>query len=254
MGNSVTEQTGGNSGSLDIRTGSGSDYHSSGSTNTGARTGAAAGTGTTAGAGAEEKESSAVVVLNQTEEEKRIERNKKRRERYAAKKEAAGEAVEKPKPKKVNKKKTKQSETISKESLDMMIAGLFSVIGSKPGCEHWNLSDKEIDSITTPLCKMLEESTAFANMGAYSNQIALVMACFTVFMPRLVVTAAKQKEKKKIEITGQSTDTNVRPSKGTVTPVKDPKNKSDDRNNGAGASNGLTNHVHHVPYYGVPIA
>ena len=119
-------------------------------------------------------------------------------------------APEQPKPKRTRKKKKEEMQIIDKANLNLMIAGLSAVIASRPDCEHWLLTEQEIDSITTPLCAMMAESEALKNMGQHANQIALVMACITVFMPRLMITAKKQKEKKEREITGNTVKTNVK--------------------------------------------
>ena len=192
-----------------------------------------------------------VMALVDDEEKKRAEKNARRREQYAKKKAENGDSV---KPKKVNKKKQTEPETISKESLNMMIAGISSVIATRPDCEHWLLSEKEIDSITTPLCKMLAESEAFKNIGEYSNQIALIVACATVFLPRFMVTVTKQKEKKKRAITGNSTNTNVGGNEGT-TPKK-PYSKPIVTTGGNETKSSATrpDDGNNVPWYGNPLA
>ena len=184
-------------------------------------------------------------------EKKRLLRNAKRRERYAKEKKENGGQV---KPRKVNKSQTvAPTPQIDVTSLNMIVASLSSVIASRPNCEHWLLSEAEINSITVPLSKMLAESEMFVNMGQYSNQIALCMACFTVFMPRLIVTVQKQKEAKKVERTGQHTDTAVRTDKGrNSTKAKDGNIEVGNRNVGNTSSHGANN-VDNVPWYGSPI-
>lgn len=222
----------------------------------GGRTGGETGgrTGGSTGGKAEEKELSRLAILTEEEkalyatgddtEKKRIMRNAKKRERYRQQKQAGGQTV---KPRKVRGKKEPET-AIDVTQLNLIIAGVSSAVASRPNCEHWLLTEGEINSITIPLSKMLAESTMFANMGQYSNQIALVMACITVFAPRLMITAQKQKEVKKRARTGQQTDTNVR----DIGEKKTSNSKSDRRNDNESSSNGKNND-NTVPFYGVPI-
>ena len=223
-------------------------------TGTGTGAGTGTGTGTTAGAGTTtEKAELLGVPILKDEQAKRDERNAKRRAKYKADKEAGTL----PKPKKVSNKKKDEPQAIDKASLNLMIAGVFGVIASRPDCEHWLLTEKEIDSITTPLCNMLKESELFQGMGQYSNQIALVMACATIFLPRLVVSVQKQKERKEQsarikQIANDSrTDTGA---KGTSSNDKNtPAGKSDKRNKGNATATGANN-ADDVSIFGAPIA
>lgn len=221
----------------------GSSTASTASTGTGAGTGAGTGTGEE-----RKKEFSELAILTDAEKEeyktadeetrKKIIKRAKARERYRQNK---GQG----KPKKVKKKEEPAPDT---SQLNLIIAGISSAVASRPGCAHWLLTESEIESITTPLARMMQESDVFAKMGAYSNQIALVTACVTVFAPRILITAQQTKEKKKIERTGNKTDTNVRDigekktgnSKSNRTDERKPS--ADDKNNGES-----------VPFYGVPI-
>lgn len=224
------------------------------STATETRTGTGTGAGTGAGTDTKKEVVPRMAVVNDTEEQKRQERNAKRRERYAQQKAENGQTV---KPRKVTNKKQEDVKAIDKASLNVMIAGLSSIIASRPDCEHWLLSEKEIDSITTPLCNMLAESEAFKGLGNYSNQIALVMACVTIILPRLVVTLSKQKAKKGSAISGQRTDTNAKLDTGTKGNDTVPKNKPNtktDRPNQRNITNAGTNNVDDVSVYGLPIA
>lgn len=183
-------------------------------------------------------------------EQKRLLRNAKRRQRYADQKSESGQPV---KPRKVKGAKKEATPQIDNTQLNLIVASLSSVIASRPNCEHWLLSEAEINSITTPLSKMLAESQAFANMGQYSNQIALCMACVTVFMPRLIITVQKNKEVKKIARTGQRTDTVVTDERVRTAGEKKNSNSGTDRGNVKQSSSNGQNNADNVPFYGVPI-
>ena len=136
-------------------------------------------------------------VLDDEKERKRLERNAKRRERYQKQKEqqATGQATEL-KPKKVNNRKAKSND-VDTTQINTLIKTVSTLIASRPNCSHWLLSDAEIESITTPLTKMMQESDLFSKLGEHSNQIALVTACVTVFAPRILTTVILLKEKAK---------------------------------------------------------
>ena len=173
------------------------------------------------------------------DEQKRLERNAKRRERYAAQKAANGGTV---KPRKVNSKKA-QSDAIDTTQINALIATLSAIVASRPDCEHWLLTEKEIDSITQPLSKMLAESEALSKINENSNQIALVIACVSVFAPRLFVTAQKMKEKKERE----------KIVKQPITKTKGSVEKSGRGNDKRSAADGDGN-MDGQPFYGVPVA
>lgn len=197
-----------------------------------------------------DEERTRYATANETER-KKILKNAKRRQRYAEQKQAKGQNV---KPRKVNGTKNSTVPPLDVTQLNLIIAGISSAIASRPNCSHWLLTPEEINSITVPLSKMIAESEALAGMGQYSNQIALVMACLTVFAPRLFITAQMTKEAKKLERTGQHTDTNYRDGKsGTVGKTKGSDSKSDNGNNRVASSNN-TNTDKNIPFYGVPIA
>lgn len=179
----------------------GTSSKSNSSTDTGTTTGtggsgsSGSGTGTTSGTGTKEKVVSGLVTL--TEQQKRDKRNERRRERYAQKKAEQGEQV---KPRKVNKsKKQEQAPALSNTQINSLIISLSAVIASRPKCEHWLLSEQEVNSITTPLTAMLKESEVFNKIGEHSNQIALIVACVSVFLPRIIQTVAMIQEEKKNE-------------------------------------------------------
>lgn len=173
------------------------------------------------------------------EEAKRQERNAKRRARYAAQKEANGGTV---KPRKVNTKKA-QSDVIDTTQINALIATVSAIVASRPDCEHWLLTEKEIDSITQPLAKMLAESEALSKINENSNQIALVIACVSVFAPRLFVTVNKMKEKKEREKVVRKP---IEKTKGSI----DKSGRGNDKRPSTDANVNMDRE----PFYGVPVA
>lgn len=215
-------------------------------TGAGGRTGGRTGAGT--GAETEKEKSAGLDILTEEEraayaagddkEKKRILKNARRRVKYAEDKAIGGGTV---RPRKVRKTKTEAPSPVDTTQLNAIILTVSGIIASRPNCEHWLLTEAEAESISKPLAGMLAESEFFKNAGQYSNQIALVMACITIFVPRLMITAAKVKEEKKRAITGQHTDTNIKqPGQKTKNSVpagsNDSRPAADHKNDRAGES------------------
>lgn len=241
---------------------SAADTTAAGGRTRGGGDGRSGGTGTAA-AGEQSKEFSELAILTEEEkakyyaadeaEQKKILKNARRRKQYAEKKASGGQG----KPRKVRGKAKEQPEVIDKASLNMVVASLSAIVASRPNCEHWALTETEINSITDPLSKMLAESEAFANLGQYSNQIALVMACVTIIVPRMIISIQKSKEMKQIARTGQRTNTIPKQLDGGTKSGNPKQTKASDhgatgRNEGNATSNG-TKHADNVPFYGLPI-
>lgn len=238
--------------------GSSSSSTSSEGSGTGTRTGTGTtkptGTGTRTGTTENQptKEAGELALLTKEEleiynqsdekEKKRILNNAKRRKRYAEQK---GETQAK--PRKVNKKKN-ETKTTDLTQLNGLIVGLSGIIASRPNCSHWLLSEAEVNSITIPLSKMLEESGLLSEVSEHSNQIALVMACITVFVPRMIMSITIKKEVKKI---AKSESNNGEPV-GTIRKEKNSDPKTDRRNDRNPSGNG-TGNGQNVPWYGDPI-
>lgn len=182
------------------------------------------GTGGTSG-NEKEKGFPQLVTIEETEEQKRLAKNEKRRQRYAQKKAENGGEV---KPRKVNKAKEKTvNESFTQEQMSMLLMTLSTVLASRPNCEHWQLTQAEVDSITKPLLNILKESEKLEAITQNSNQIALAIACITIFVPRLVVTVQKvneNKEKKELAKEVQKID-EVRPTKANDKGASRPSDK-----------------------------
>lgn len=118
----------------------------------------------------------------------------------------------KARPKKVSKKK-KAEQKIPAEQVDKLIVGMSQMVAAKPNCAHWAITEQEAHGISEPLCNILERSSLLEKMGENTDAIALVVACSTVFVPRIMLTASIRKEVKRCAITGNSTNTNVQPGK-----------------------------------------
>lgn len=124
-------------------------------------------------------------------EAKREERNRKRRERYAANKN---------KPKKV-----KKSDVVNTTDIANIINAISSTVAKRPELVHWQLTPDEINKIANPLANIISTSGILTEMGQHSDAIALTIACFTAFVPRIGISYANYKIKKEINHAGSNT-------------------------------------------------
>lgn len=173
------------------------------------------------------------------EERKREERNAKRRERYAKQKAENGQSV---KPRKVNQSKKQNETTFDRTQINALILSLSAIVASRPNCEQWLLTESEVDAITKPLCAMIAESDKLEMIAQNSNQIALAVACISVFAPRLLVTVQKAKEEKEKK-------KNVRQAEQTKADIERLNRNNDSRHAVDGKKSDNV-----VPFYGVPIS
>lgn len=177
-----------------------------------------------------------------TDEQKREERNRRRRERYAEQKGTT------PKPRKVRKSKTANS--IDTTEIDKVLCNISTIVASRPNMAHWQLSEQEVHTITQPLGNILQKYGLFDKVTENSNEIALVVACVSVFVPRIMVSVsvakqnAKPKENVRVEKPKAKTGGDNNAKSNTERKVKE----SAGNRNGGNAANG-TNHNVDVPSY-----
>ena len=246
MGKEFAERNGEVDGKVDDRKAGGnradSDSTSTASAGSGdgGRAGGRAGNGDTAGNKTEKEVVPQVVTVDNEEERKREERNAKRRERYAKQKAENGQSV---KPRKVNQTKKQNNEPpFDREQINGLIVGLSAIIASRPNCEQWLLSESEVDAITKPLCAIIAESEKLEVIAQNSNQIALGVACVSVFAPRLLVTVQKAKEEKEKKKDVRK----VEQTKADIERLNRDNNKRD------AVNDKKSDNV--LPFYGVPIS
>lgn len=181
-------------------------------TRTGTR-GRGTGRGTESTEGKPTEKNNEVAVV---EKETAKERNEKRKEKYKKKLEERKKAgitqgepvkvnpvseVEKPeeKPEEKPKKKTrkKKAELVSADDLDNLFMPIFGLVASRPNMEHWAVSKKEIHSITVPLANIIQKNDNLSKLATNTDELALIIACISLFLPRMTVTVKQVKENKK---------------------------------------------------------
>lgn len=227
MGDKATAGSGEPSGNNNkTNTGASTKGGSSTSTNTGAgtRTGTGAGTGT--GTKGNEKEKIVPRLVNvdvpeseeAKKERKRLERNAKRRERYAKEKAT----------------KTKEEQQLVNDSqLKILIMTFGEILASRDGMSQWRITEAEATQIATPLSNIIKNSTGGEAVEKYADHIALVMACISVVVPRIVITLNNKKKEKASNgvIKNRPSTSRGNNKAGTV-------NNVNRTNNGQTASNG----------------
>lgn len=150
-------------------------------------------TGSTGSTGEEKEKLPGLAAVDADEEAKREERNRKRRERYAANKN---------KPKKV-----KKSELVNTTDIANIIGALSHVISSRPEMAHWQLTPDEINKLSVPLSNIMAKNGVLAELGEHADATALVIACFSIFAPRIALSVTNYKLKKEVQkIAGNNKD------------------------------------------------
>ena len=184
----------------------------------------------TNGTSTEEKKSTGLAHV-ETEEEKREKRNARRRELYAQK------TADK-KPKKVNKKKAEQPTFATGDQIGALIGTVSMIVASRPNMAHWQLTPKEIESLSNPLANMLAKSEALQGMAEHSDAIALATACVTIMVPRAVISFTQIKEMKEVKKNAGVTRA-TKPTSGKQGTEPKRENNTNDRNiDGANAPSG----------------
>ena len=115
-------------------------------------------------------------------------------------------------PQQSNDKKEKAKKTKSKTKaakvdttqIQLLLVTISGLIASRPGMEIWNLTADEAKQIAEPLGNILAKNDALSNaVGEHADALALVSACFMIFVPKLVIYLStkpkKAKEGSKVE-------------------------------------------------------
>ena len=143
-----------------------------------------------------------MASVEKTYEEKKKEYDKKQAEREKAgiKQEpplkvgdTSEPAEEKPKRKRTPRKK---KTTVDSESVEKLLLTVSSVVATRKGMEHWQLSKQECKTIAEPLVEVLDKYDISKTFADNAPEIALAVACFSVAVPRVMISAQKRKVKK----------------------------------------------------------
>ena len=207
--------------------------------------GTGTGTGTNPGTGTSTEEKKSVGLVDvKTDEQKRAEKNARRRELYAQKREQAGKTV---KPKKVNKKAEPTPTVGTSDQIGAILGTVSMIVASRPGMAHWQLTPKEIETVSNPLANMIAKSEALNTLAEHSDAIALVTACATIILPRAVITVSQMQERKKND---ERTNRVKKSVKREPEPNQDGKGSSTNRNNDGNTPVSGATVGENEPFYG----
>lgn len=121
-----------------------------------------------------------------------------------------------PEPEKtVKKAKRKRTKTTSKnnpsfnaEQITNLLMTASSILGASEGGRYFCITKEEAEQIAIPLANIIAKNDAFNGIGEHSDSIALVTACFMIFVPRVIGWLTYKKHQKTMK------DKNVKILKG----------------------------------------
>ena len=154
----------------------------------------------------EEKEKiSGLATVEKSYEEKKQEYDKKQveREKAGIKQEAplkvgdtAVPTEEKPKRKRTVRTVRKKKTTVDSESVEKLLLTVSSIVATRKGCEHWQLTKQECKTIAEPLVEVMDKYDISKTFADNAPEIALAVACISVATPRVMISAQKRKVRK----------------------------------------------------------
>ena len=143
-----------------------------------------------------------MATIEKSYEEKKEEYDKKQAEREKAgiKQEQPLKVVErtpiaeeKPKRKRTPRKK---KTTVDSEAVEKLLLTVSSIVATRKGCEHWQLTKQECKTIAEPLVEVMDKYDISKTFADNAPEIALAVACISVATPRVMISAQKRKVRK----------------------------------------------------------
>lgn len=127
-----------------------------------------------------------------TEEEKLEEKRAKDRERKRNSRANAKTGA----TKKTGTTRTKKASSGDAQQLKVLVLTTSQIMASRPGMEMWALSEYEVDQLITPLHSIMSKNDGVGNMmSEYGDHIALIIATFTIFVPKFMMWRATKPKK-----------------------------------------------------------
>lgn len=133
--------------------------------------------------------------------EKSPEDTKKEEQRKAA-------AARKRKSRAAANNKKKVSPTIGDATqLKVLLLTTSQIIAAREGMSVWAMTEQEVDQIVTPLYSILSKNDGVGQvMGEYADHIALIVAAFTIFVPKFMMWKASRPKKEGTHYARKSTN------------------------------------------------
>ena len=110
-------------------------------------------------------------------------------------------------PKKSKKRRVRKSTNndavFNEEQIKAILLTLSTVLSTSDNTRMFVLTESECESIAKPLSNLIAKNDSLKGLSEHSDGIALAMACFMIFIPKLImfITYQSQKSKKKKETT-----------------------------------------------------
>jgi hypothetical protein len=98
--------------------------------------------------------------------------------------------------------KEKKEKKLQGSDISPLIQTVFSLVSLKAG-EHWQLSNEEVDSLSKPLCNILDKLNLTEKVSNMSDGAGLILAVIMIIAPRVMITIAQKKEKKEVTKTDE---------------------------------------------------
>ena len=143
-----------------------------------------------------------MAPIEKSYEEKKEEYDKKQAEREKAGikqdeplKVVEGTPIVEEKPKRKRTPRKKKT-TVDSESVEKLLLTVSGVVATRKGMEHWQLSKQECKTIAEPLVEVMDKYDISKTFADNAPEIALAVACFSVAVPRVMISAQKRKVKK----------------------------------------------------------
>ncbi|HHP5608357.1 TPA: hypothetical protein ACSC58_005441 [Bacillus paranthracis] len=94
-----------------------------------------------------------------------------------------------------NKKKSSASIGDATQ-LKVLLLTTSQIIAAREGMTMWAMTEQEVDQIVTPLYSILSKNDGVGQvMGEYADHIALIVAAFTIFVPKFMMWKASRPKK-----------------------------------------------------------
>lgn len=131
-----------------------------------------------------------MVMVDVPGQEKSPEDTKKEEQRKAA-------AARKRKSRAAAANKKKAAPSLGDATqLKVLLLTSSQIIGAREGMAMWAMSEQEVDQIVTPLYSILAKNDGVGQvMGEYADHIALIVAAFTIFVPKFMMWKASRPKK-----------------------------------------------------------
>ena len=183
---------------------------------TGRGKGTGTGTDNNSGGTTEKEKSTGLALVNPQTEESSVPTPKK---------------ASKPRKRTTKKTAKKNDEAFNSEQITALIMTTSAILSTSERGKFFALTEIEAKQIAEPLAKLIANNDSLKSLGEHSDSIALVMACFMIFAPRVFMWLQYEKAHKKPKGLEVKTIKGVKPNERKT-------ERNNNGNNSGTASNG----------------